>query len=164
MIIMQKWPSKLKYDPMTAGEFERLMDIIMETRSTLQTLSEGSKGKKWGLLYGDDSLVAENAELVKKLTGVLDVKSCEGQPRGLRLATMNSEVYLDVPEKVVAQYRKTLEEKILAVGRELDALNARMMNPAYVDKAPVHLVKQTQDGIREKQGLIERLRRELEVI
>lgn len=161
MIITQKWPAKLEYDPMTASEFERIIDIVSEVRTTLQVI-EG--GKRWKLLYGDDSLVAENTDLIKKLTGVPAVESCEGQPRGLRLATMNSEIYLDVPEKVVSKYRATLEEKILEVGRELDALNARMMNPAYVDKAPVHLVKQTQDGIKEKQALIERLRRELEVI
>ena len=161
MIITQKWPAKLEYDPMTAGEFERIREVVNEARATLQVI-EG--GKRWKILYGDDSLVAENAELICKLTGVPAVESCEGQPRGLRLATMNSEAYLDVPEKVVAKYRATLEEKILAVGRELDALNARMMNPAYVDKAPVHLVKQTQDGIKEKQALIERLKKQLEVI
>ena len=161
MIITQKWPAKLEYDPMTASEFERIIDIVSEVRATSQVI-EG--GKRWKLLYGDDSLVAENTDLIKKLTGVPAVESCEGQPRGLRLATMNSEIYLDVPEKVVTKYRTTLEEKILEVGRELDALNARMMNPAYVDKAPIHLVKQTQDGIKEKQALIERLKRELEVI
>ena len=137
------------------------MDIVIEARGTLQALSSG---KKWGLLVGDDSLVLENADLVKKMLGVPSVESCQGAPRGLRLATMNSEVYIDVPEEIVVEYRASLEEKILAVGRELDGLNARMMNPAYVDKAPAHLVKQTRDGIEEKTALIERLKRELDVI
>ena len=161
MIITQKWPSKLKFDPISASEFEKLMDIVIEARGTLQALSSG---KKWGLLVGDDSLVLENADLVKKMLGVPSVESCQGAPRGLRLATMNSEVYIDVPEEIVVEYRASLEEKILAVGRELDGLNARMMNPAYVDKAPAHLVKQTRDGIEEKTALIERLKRELDVI
>ena len=39
-----------------------------------------------------------------------------------------------------------------------------MMNPNYVDKAPAHLVKETQDQIAEKQSLISRLKSQLEVI
>ena len=50
------------------------------------------------------------------------------------------------------------------MGRELNALNARMMNPNYVDKAPAHLVKETRDGIVEKEALIERLKGELVAI
>ena len=88
----------------------------------------------------------------------------DGSPRGIRLALPNQEIYLDVPEKIVTEYKEALTERILAVGRELDALNARMMNPNYVDKAPATLVKETRDGIAEKTALIERLKRELEVI
>ena len=50
------------------------------------------------------------------------------------------------------------------MGRELDGLNARMMNPNYVDKAPAHLVKETREAIEEKTALIERLKGELQLI
>ena len=50
------------------------------------------------------------------------------------------------------------------IGRELDTLNARMMNPNYVDKAPAELVKQTRDQISEKTALLERLKQELSAI
>ena len=69
-----------------------------------------------------------------------------------------------MPEKVVKDYKDALEERILAVGRELDALNARMFNPNYVDKAPAHLVKETRDQIKEKEALISRLKQQLELI
>ena len=164
MLIVQKWPYRLKYDAVSAENFERLMVIVSEARRVSQELSEASNGKKWTLLYGDDALVDDNQLLVAKLAGVPSVISCGGQPRGLRLALVNHEVYLDVPAEVVAKYREKLEERILSVGRELDALNLRMMNPNYVDKAPAELVKQTRDGIAEKTALIERLKGELEVI
>ena len=64
----------------------------------------------------------------------------------------------------MAGYKEALTERILAVGRELDALNARMMNPRYVDKAPAELVRETRNGIEEKSALIKRLKAELEVI
>ena len=123
-----------------------------------------SNGKRWTVLYGDDSLVDDNQLLIASLARVPAVISCEGQPRGMRLALANHEVYLDVPKEVVAEYRERLEERILAVGRELDALNRRMMNSNYVDKAPAELVKETRKGIEEKERVIEGLKAELEVI
>ena len=156
MLIVQEWPPRLVWDEISAENFERLMVVVSEIRRVANELSGASKGKKWTVLYGDDALVDDNQVLVAKLAGVEAVISCEGQPRGLRLALANHEVYLDVPAGLVREYREKLEERVLAVGRELDALNARMMNPNYVDKAPAELVKQTRDGIREKEGLIER--------
>ena len=161
MIVNQKWPSKLKFDPISAVSFEKLMDIVVEVRGTLQAIPGG---KKWPLLYGDDGLIEDNALLVKRLSGVPSIAACNGAPKGIRLALANHEMYLDVPENVVADYREALVERILAVGRELDALNARMMNPRYVDKAPAELVRETRNGIEEKSALIKRLKAELEVI
>ena len=162
-IISAEWPSDFKFDPMSASEFEKLMNIVSHTRGTLQGLSEAYKGfssRETTLLYGDDALVDDNSLLVQSLARVKSVISCEGTPRGLRLAVANSEVYLDVSSEVVSAYADLLDKKILKVGAELDALNMRMMNPNYVDKAPAELVKETQDAIFEKQGLIERLKLE----
>lgn len=164
LLITAKWPSRLKYDPISAERFEALMSIVVEVRATLQTLPSPTTGQKWTLLYGEDALVDDNQLLTAKLSGVASVTSCEGQPRGLRLALANHELYLDVPASVVSEHRHNLEERILAVGRELDTLNARMLNPNYVDKAPTHLVEQTRNAITEKSALIDRLKRELEVI
>ncbi len=164
VLITQEWPSRLKYDPISAENFERLMVVVSEVRATSQRLSGASNSKKYGLLYGDDALVDDNSLLVAALAKVPTVSSCEGQPRGLRLALANHELYLDVPQEVVTKYRDNLEERILAVGRELDTLNMRMMNPRYVENAPAKLVQETRDGIEEKTQLIERLKAELEVI
>ena len=164
LLMTQEWPSRLRSDPISAENFERLMVVVSEVRRVSNELSEAAKGKKYALLYGDEALVDDNSLLVAALAPVTEVISCEGQPRGLRLALANHELYLDVPAEVVAKYREQLEARILAVGKELDALNARMMNPNYVDKAPAHLVKETRDGITEKAALIERLKGELVAI
>ena len=164
LLMTQEWPPRLRSDPISAENFERLMVVVSEVRRVSNELSEAAKGKKYALLYGDEALVDDNSLLVAALAPVTEVISCEGQPRGLRLALANHELYLDVPAEVVAKYREQLEARILAVGKELDALNARMMNPNYVDKAPAHLVKETRDGIAEKAALIERLKGELVAI
>ncbi len=163
LLITSKWPARLKYDEISAAQFDNLITVVTEVRALLQELPT-KKGEKWNLLYGDDSLVDDNQLLTAKLSGVGSVISCEGQPRGLRLALVGHELYLDVPTDVVTKYQSGLEERVLAIGRELDTLNARMMNPNYVDKAPAELVKQTRDQIAEKTALLERLKQELSAI
>ena len=163
-IITEKWPKKLIYDPISAEQFENIRTIVSEVRGTLQSLPGANKGKKYALMYDKDSLVEDNLLLIKALTKVPDINPLEGKPRGLRLALANHELYLDVPEKVVTDYKDALTEKILAVGRELDALNLRMTNPNYIEKAPAHLVKETKDLIKEKEALISRLKTQLTLI
>ena len=164
MIINQKWRESLKFDPISAENFERLMLTVSEARKVLAGLKDTVKGISVGLLYGDDGLVKENAELIKQLTHVDFIKPTDGTPRGIRLALSGREVYLDVPADIVKTYKDQLTDRILSVGRELDALNARMMNPNYVKKAPQNLVEETKKGIEEKKSLIERLKQELSVI
>jgi valyl-tRNA synthetase len=164
MIIDAKWPSVMEYDEISAENFERLRDVVAEVRATNVSLSNVARGKKFGLLYGEDMLVDDNTLLVKYLSRVPSIASVNGAPRGLHLALPGHDLYLDVPAEVVAAYRAELEEKILSIGRELDGLNARMMNPSYVERAPAELVKETRDAISEKEDLITRLKQQLEVI
>ena len=163
-IIVQKWPAELKFDPISAEQFENIRIIVSEVRATLQALPGTNNAKKYGLLFGQDSLVEDNAELIRVLTKVPTINATKGSPKGLRVPIANHELYLDVPEKIVKEYKQTLTDKILSVGRELDSLNARMANPNYVERAPEHLVKETKDLIKEKEGLISRLKSELELL
>ena len=163
-IATAKWPEKLVYDPISAENFENIRIIVSEVRATLAGLSGAHSVKSYDLLYDNDSLVAENLLLIKTLTKVPAITNLNGSPRGLRIALANHELYLDVPEEVVKAYHDALEEKILSVGRELDALNLRMLNPNYVEKAPEALVKETKDQITEKEQLIARLKQQLALI
>lgn len=164
MIIDAMWPSEMSYDVISAENFERLAEVVSEIRGTEAALAKFNRGKKFGLLVGEDILVNDNLLLVKFLSRVPSIASTNGSPRGLRLAVLNHELYLDVPEKIVVDFRDELEAKILAIGRELDGLNARMMNPRYVEKAPQQLVRETRNCIDEKNEQIERLKQQLSVI
>ena len=159
-----KWPARLEFDPISAEQFENIRIIVSEVRTTLQALPGTNNAKKYSLLYDNDSLVNDNQLIIRTLTKVPTINSLDGAPRGLRLALANHELYLDVPENIVKEYKNNLTERILSVGRELDALNLRMSNPNYVERAPAHLVKETTDQIKEKEALISRLKTELEII
>ena len=82
----------------------------------------------------------------------------------LHLALSGHDLYLDAPDEVIAKYRDELEQKILSIGRELDGLNARMMNPAYVERAPAELVKETRDAISDKEKLLAKMKEQVENI
>ena len=163
-IITQTWPDRLEFDPISAENFENIRIIVSEVRTTLQALPGANNAKKYDLMYDHDSLVEDNLDLIQSLTKVPHLRALEGSPKGLRLALANRELYLDVPEKVVKEYKDALTEKILSVGRELDALNLRLQNPNYVERAPEHLVKETRDQIAEKEQLISRLKNQLTLI
>lgn len=164
MIAVAKWPSGLKYDPISAEKFESLMGVVVEIRRAMTGLSEALGGKKCGVLFGEDALIDDNSLLVQFLTRASFVRSAEGQPRGMRLPMVNREVYIDVAPEVVAKYRAGLEERILAVGREADVLRARMMNPRYVERAPAELVAETRAQLAEKEELIEKIKLQMQAI
>ena len=144
--------------------FERLIKVVTKIRATNNSLSLLNNNKKFGLLFGEDVMAIENTLLLKFLSHVPYISSTNGTPRGLKLAIANHELYLDVTAEVVAKYKNELTEKILAVGRELDGLNSRMMNPSYVERAPAELVRETRNLIAEKENLIEEMKMQLNVI
>lgn len=164
MIIDQMWPSLMSFDLISGENFERLIEVVSNIRGMETALAKFNRGKKFTLLVGEDILVNDNLLLVKFLSRVPAISSTNGAPKGLRLAIANHELYLDVPERVIVDYKDELENKILAIGRELDNLNARMMNPRYVEKAPAGLVRDTRNSITEKEELIEKMKSQLNII
>jgi len=154
----------MKYDEISAMNFERLIEVVTKIRATNNSLSLLNNNKKFGLLFGEDVMAIENTLLLKFLSHVPYISSTNGTPRGLKLAIANHELYLDVTAEVIAKYKDELTQKILAVGRELDGLNSRMMNPIYVERAPAELVRETRNLIAEKEKLIEEMKMQLNVI
>lgn len=160
LLATQKWPSELKYDPITAEQFVNLMTIITTVRGHLQSLPGG---KKYPLLFGEDSLVNDNQILIQFFTHAPSVMPTD-TPRGMRIALPNREIYLDIDEETLKAYRSKLETDILALGKEIDTLNMRLLNPNYTKKAPPELVAQTETQLAEKQITLERLKQELTFI
>ncbi|MCL1839649.1 valine--tRNA ligase [Candidatus Saccharibacteria bacterium] len=160
LLITQKWPAKLPYDPMTAEQFETLMIIISTVRGHLQSLPGGQKPN---LLFGNDSLVNDNQVLIQFLTHVPAVIP-DDTPQGMRIALPNREIYLDIDEQTLKEYKQNLENNILKLGAEINTLETRLRNPNYRDKAPKELVEETQKHLEQKQTTMQRLKNELTLI
>lgn len=159
LLISSNWPTAAPYHDISAAEFEQLQKIVTETRFVANELAP----EKPALIYEDDSLVNEHASLIKHLAKVSEVKQT-GQPKGLRLAIPNHELWLEISDDTLYQHQSKLELRLVDVRANIDRLQARLQNPGYLLSAPEAIVAETRKQLDEQLDLEKRLIRELEVI
>ena len=160
ILASETMPERLEYDDIAAAAFGRLKDLVSEAR---YVVSELPGNKRYGLLYMDDSLVADNIELVKKLARVTSVEYVD-QARGLRLAASGRDVWLDIDDETLYEHQANLEKRLAEERQHIRTLETRLANDNYVAKAPAALVEESRKTLREKQELITRLQNELQVV
>ncbi len=160
ILASETMPERLEYDDIAAAAFGRLKDLVSEAR---YVVSELPGNKRYGLLYMDDSLVADNIELVKKLARVTSVEHVD-QARGLRLAASGRDVWLDIDDETLYEHQANLEKRLAEERQHVRTLETRLANDNYVAKAPAALVEESRKTLREKQELITRLQNELQVV
>ena len=160
ILASETMPDRLEYDDIAAAAFGRLKDLVSEAR---YVVSELPGNKRYGLLYMDDSLVADNIELVKKLARATSVEHVD-QARGLRLAASGRDVWLDIDDETLYEHQANLEKRLAEERQHIRTLEARLANDNYVAKAPTALVEESRKALREKQELIVRLQNELQVV
>ena len=160
ILMREAWPAPEKFDPIAAEQFEQLKLLVAEGR---WVIAELPGNKKYRLLYGNDSLIADNQDTIKHLMRLEAIEHTD-QPRGLRLAAANREAWLDIDSETLYQHQENLEMRLAEARQKLAGLKKRLENPTYVEKAPAHLVEETREQLAEQEKIITRLVSELEVI
>ena len=160
ILMREAWPTPEKFDPIAAEQFEQLKLLVAEGR---WVIAELPGNKKYRLLYGNDSLIADNQDTIKHLMRLEAIEHTD-QPRGLRLAAANREAWLDIDSETLYQHQENLEMRLAEARQKLAGLKKRLENPTYVEKAPAHLVEETRKQLAEQEKIITRLVSELEVI
>lgn len=160
LLMTSKWPEQIEYSEIAAANFKRLQKLIVEARFVMAELPGNDK---YALLYQNDSLIADNVDLVQKLSGVKDVQAVD-QARGLRLAASGREAWLDVSAETLYQHQSNLEVRLSEAHSDVKALEARLANENYLNKAPANLVEETKTQLEAKKALVERLVHQLEVL
>ena len=160
ILMREAWPTPEKFDPIAAEQFEQLKLLVAEGR---WVIAELPGNKKYRLLYGNDSLIADNQDTIKHLMRLEAIERTD-QPRGLRLAAANREAWLDIDSETLYQHQENLEMRLAEARQKLAGLKKRLENPTYVEKAPAHLVEETREQLAEQEKIITRLVSELEVI
>lgn len=156
----ETWPSKKSYNEMMAAEFERLKALVSEAR---YVMSELPGNTRYSILYMDDSLVADNAEIIGKLAHAKSVEHID-QARGLRLAASGRDAWLDLDAETLYEHQTNLEKRLAETHAAIKTLQGRLSNESYVAKAPAALVEESKQQLAEKETLVKRLEVELEVI
>ena len=160
ILMREAWPTPEKFDPIAAEQFEQLKLLVAEGR---WVIAELPGNKKYRLLYGNDSLIADNQDTIKHLMRLEAIEYTD-QPRGLRLAAANREAWLDIDSETLYQHQENLEMRLAEARQKLAGLKKRLENPTYIEKAPAHLVEETREQLAEQEKIITRLVSELEVI
>ena len=160
ILMREAWPTPEKFDPIAAEQFEQLKLLVAEGR---WVIAELPGNKKYRLLYGNDSLIADNQDTIKHLMRLEAIEHTD-QLRGLRLAAANREAWLDIDSETLYQHQENLEMRLAEARQKLAGLKKRLENPTYVEKAPAHLVEETREQLAEQEKIITRLVSELEVI
>lgn len=160
LLINESWPVIIGFDDIAAGQFERVQQLVSEARFVTTALPGN---QRYGLLYQTDSLIEENKDLIKRLAKLSEVTEVD-QARGLRLAVSGREAWLDVSAETLAEHQTNLEQRLATTHADIQALEGRLSNESYIQKAPAKLVEETRKQLEEKQTLAQRLLDELNVL
>ncbi len=159
LLAVSSWPASANFDHQAAARFAELQSIVAEARTVATDLAMG----KQSLVFVDDTLIAENIELITHLAHLKAVNKID-KPRGLRLAIASHEAWLDIDAKTLDHHKSKLEARLQESTDQIQRLETRLANKNYVDNAPPQVVQQTRDQLTEQHTLKGRLERELQVI
>ncbi len=135
-------------------DFEKIKEIVVSVRS----LKKATGAKKVKLYYHDEPLIAEYGHIIKTLAKLEDVEYLDpGQ--GITVAN-NLNCWLDVDQKLIADYLLHLESKISEAKGRIDQLKDRLGNKNYIERAPKDLVEQSRTQAIEAESELEALLQE----
>ena len=162
MLIAAEWPKPYEVDAKKVKKFDEIIEIVNNIRSHYQSLPGASS---YPIAFCDDPLMYANQLLIQHLTKSPCVPKLNAEEiSGMRLAIPGHNIYLQIPEEILTEYKENLEDRILKVGQEINTLERRLDNPRYVEKAPKELVEETREALKTKQTQLEKMKAELQLI
>jgi len=155
LLITSNWPKIQKADKQQAKAFEQIQAIVTETRGLVKSLGLS----KPNLYYNDVPFLADNAELLARLSGLASVQEVSGGT-GLQLTSTALSCWLDVDSETLRMHADKLTEQVAIQEKAVAQLQGRLDNKSYVANAPKQIVNQTKDQLAEAKASLERLQTE----
>ncbi len=135
-----------------ANNFNHIKDLIISVRSTIKAV-----GAKDVVLYiRNIHSTPENNDVIKRLSQLKSVESTE-EGRGIAVSGTSIDCWLDIDQKLIDNYLRTLDIKIAETRTNIDRLQTRLNNKNYVDRAPAELVNQSRSQLVEAEQEMENL-------
>ena len=145
LLISQPWPSELKFSKTKTADFEAIVELVNELRNIQGQLPN----RKYRLVYDESRVVEDNEELITSLARLNDVKH-DHTPHGLRIVLPRSTTWLELSDEEILSYKDDLQAKLDKLKNEIYALEKRLSNKGYVEKAPEKLVEETKRNLSDK--------------
>lgn len=145
LLISQPWPTELRYSKDKANDFSKIIELVDELRNIQGQLPN----HRYRLVYEESRVVSENEELIASLAKLKDVKQ-DKTPHGLKVVLPSSTTWLELTEEEIDSYKDDLQTKLDKLKNEIYALEKRLANKGYVEKAPTALVEETKKQLADK--------------
>ena len=145
LLISQPWPTELRYSKDKANDFSKIIELVDELRNIQGQLPN----RRYRLVYEEGRVVSENEELIARLAKLKDVKQ-DKTPHGLKVVLPSSTTWLELTEEEIDSYKDDLQTKLDKLKNEIYALEKRLANKGYVEKAPTTLVEETKKQLADK--------------
>ncbi|HET7320063.1 MAG TPA: valine--tRNA ligase [Candidatus Saccharimonadales bacterium] len=139
-------------DKKQVQDFQDIQDIITEVRGIINAL----KVSGITLYYSDVPFLAENAELIKRLSrlaGVTEVRDGDG----MYLTSTKYRCWLDIDPGTAKTYLKELDAKKTSQEAAIKRLEDRLANKDYVKNAPHTVVDQTKQQLADAKEQLEKI-------
>ncbi|MBI4033790.1 valine--tRNA ligase [Candidatus Saccharibacteria bacterium] len=136
-------------DKSLVEQFESLKQIVTEVRKISTALGLN----KPRLVYSGG-----NQELIKGLANLSEIVQNDS-PVGLKLTS--SDAWLDVDKETAKGYLLKLEREKMARQSAIQALEGRLNNKSYIDKAPKELVEQSRSQLETEKAQLAKIEEDL---
>lgn len=157
LLTLGSWPKKVHADHKKALQFGTVKTIVSEIRN-IKTLL---RLKGANLYFTDAPFITENAALIQKLAKLDSVKQVS-DGRGLHLTQTAENCWLDIDHETAIAFTGKLREKQIEVNKQIELLNNRLGNQAYVKKAPKQLVSQSKQQLKDMQAEVVNIKSQLQ--
>lgn len=141
-----------------AKEFEKIKQVISETRRILHGLNETGVA----MTYKPNAVIDKNRTLIKKLSKVSSLKESPAA-KGLKLTGVDFDVWLDIDRSKAKSYLSKLEDKQKQSRQHLERLNSRLANQSYLESAPEEVVADTKAQQASSEEELSKLTEEIEL-
>jgi len=139
LLATSSWPSVHAGDKKQAKEFDAIRRLVSEIRYMTSELQL----RDVTLLYqGEAPLIVAHSKLLNqlaRLTAISEIKS----GTGLQLLSSDAQAWLDVEAATIKKYAQRLAEQVREQLGQINRLEGRLANKAYVKQAPKALVDET---------------------
>lgn len=151
LVAEQRWPSSLKFSDFDAEEFEDVLSLVSQIRSTSQLLgnaklkinfidSPGQELEAWVAFLGKSQLIEEGREV-----------------KGYHISSRETNLTIELSDDELTKLNVAIQAKKDSLQVRIEALHARLSNKAYVQGAPKELVEQTKAELASAQTEIQTL-------